>query len=162
MVGLMKRLRFVEVMPALMLSVCLVACGGEDDAEGEAKSVTCDASTSTCVVLGIYSESGGSYTDLNKDLTFSVGATCESWSRWTEVADSHSSERHLHYNAHRDSTYENGTFTWYEYGPEANQADIDATCAAASEGAMKTANETDYIADKNFFVRIKSVTGPNM
>ena len=35
MVGLMKKLRFVEVMPALMLSVCLVACGGEDDAECE-------------------------------------------------------------------------------------------------------------------------------
>jgi hypothetical protein len=142
---------------AILMFSLAPGCGGSSDSGAET-SVTCDSTTSTCVVVGIYTQaSDGSYTDENKDLTFTVGATCESWSRLAP-ADSHDTESHLHYNAHRDSTYTGGVFEWFEYGPEINQADIDATCAAAQGGAKKTATSTTYTPDKKFFVQIKTVT----
>ena len=153
----MRKPTSLPTLSAVLMMAVTGACGSDVET-GTPMSATCDSSSSTCIVVGIYGqESDGSYTDRDKDLTFTVGATCQVWSRLAP-ADSHSDDSHLHYNAHRDSTYDNGTFTWFEYGPEISQADIDATCAAGSGGAEKTANETDYIADKNFFVRIKSVT----
>lgn len=138
------------------------ASGGQDGGPGDAAPASCDSSQSTCVVVGVYSYENGEYIDRGKELVFTVGAMCQSWSRWTDKADIHSDEGHLHYNAHSDSSYQNGVFTWYEYGPEASQAAIEGTCATGVGGKKKSVSLDAYTPDKMIYLKIKSVTGPDM
>lgn len=77
----------------------------------------------------------------------------------TAQGDGHDSGSHDHYNAAKNTVYDESTETisWNEFGPELDQAAIDATCEAGTGGATKTANKTDYSVDKNFYLQIKSV-----
>ena len=109
------------------------------------------AKTSTFVTVGVFELTASGYVEkLEAALTYEVGATCETWSRTTMGGPNDSiSGSHLHYNAATDSSYDSDTdtFTWTEYGPEHSQAEIEATCAAASAGAVKSVNSTEYYAD---------------
>ena len=118
---------------------------------------SCNAATHTCVTVGVYLLSDGVYTDTNKDLIYSVGAKCETWSR-TASGDNHDSASHEHYNAQDASTYDGVTITWFEHGPELSQSAIGTTCAAGTSGVQKIANTNGYTPDKNFYVRVKGVS----
>jgi hypothetical protein len=116
-----------------------------------------DSDKTYTVTVGVYILNGSTYEDQNKDLIFETQEGCQSWSR-TAQADNHSSTTHDHFNAATNTTYDanNETISWTEYGPELDQSAIDATCEAGVDGAVKTANKTDYIVDKNFYLKIKS------
>jgi len=58
---------------------------------------------------------------------------------------------------HNAPEYANGTFTWFEYGPEHLQEEIEATCSTGLDGAEKSATATDYYQDKQFYLKITSV-----
>lgn len=111
------------------------------------------------VTVGVFILDGGEYIDQNKDLVFITQDECQSWSR-TAQGDTHTASSHDHFNAAKNTTYDvsTETITWLEFGPELNQTEIDATCEAGTDGATKTANKTDFNADKNFFLQIKTAT----
>jgi hypothetical protein len=156
-----------------LLILALISC---DDANNEDVSPTgnsaptdegsltdsvssCDSTIHTCVTVGVYKFENNDYVDLNKDLIYTVGANCETWTR-TAPADDVNSESHLHYNAQNGSTYVDGVFTWYEYGPEHDQDSINTTCANgdnAVDGVEKSISTTVYHAQGNFHLKIKSV-----
>jgi hypothetical protein len=149
----MKRIaRNLLIYPSLALFV--LACEKEDDSTNPPVEPT----PTYRITVGVYILDGGNYTDQNKDLVFDTQEGCQTWSR-TAQADAHSSSAHFHFNAAKNTTYDSTseTIAWMEYGPELDQPSIDATCDAGNNGAPKTANKTDYTADKNFFLQIKSV-----
>ncbi len=131
--------------------------GSDGSSNGTTDTTDGDDSSVTKVTLGVYTDNGdGTYNDTGKDLVIEVGVECFTWTR-TAQADSTVSTSHDHYNAADDSSYVDGVVTWTEYGPEHSQSDIDATCAAGTGGATKTADSTSYTQDKNFYLKIKSV-----
>ena len=143
---------------ALLVASVLIFSGCSKDDEEELEPATNNSSKSYTITVGVYTESGGTYTDQNKDLVFINQADCQSWSR-TAQNDGHDTASHDHYNAAKNTVYDDDTETisWDEFGPELDQSSIDATCSAGNNGATKTANKTDYSVDKNFYLKIKSV-----
>jgi hypothetical protein len=147
-----------------------VACQKEDQEEEETEPNTAVSDTTTAptdtatvstktITVGVYLLSGSTYTDSDKDLVFTTSEDCQSWSRTAQGGDGHSNSSHDHFNAAKEVTYDEttSTITWTEFGPELTQSEIDATCSAGADGAIKTANKTDYIQDKNFYLQIKKV-----
>jgi hypothetical protein len=127
-----------------------VACQKEDQEEEETEPNTAVSDTTTAptdtatvstktITVGVYLLSGSTYTDSDKDLVFTTSEDCQSWSRTAQGGDGHSNSSHDHFNAAKEVTYD------------------DATCSAGADGAIKTANKTDYIQDKNFYLQIKKV-----
>ena len=135
--------------------VCIALLFGCKDDDTTEPAVS-DGSYS--VTVGVFILKGSTYEDQNKDFVFETQEACQSWSR-TASGDNHDDNPHDHFNAAKNTTYNSGTeiITWTEYGPELDQASIDATCNNGANGATKTANKTSYTADKNFFLKIKSV-----
>lgn len=133
--------------------ILFVGCNDEDEEEEPTTS-----ETSYSVTVGVYILNRSTYEDQNKDLVFETQEACQSWSR-TAQEDDHSTSSHDHYNSAKNTTYDvnTETITWTEFGPELDQASIDATCDNGSDGATKTANNTSYSVDKNFYLKIKSV-----
>jgi hypothetical protein len=146
-----------------LLSFYIIFIGGmlittgcsKDEVEPTNNNVT---SLSYTVTVGVFILNSGTYVDQNKDFVFETQEACQSWSR-TASGDNHSTSSHYHYNAAENTTYNTTTktITWTEYGPELDQLSIDATCDNGVNGATKTASQTDFSADKNFFLKIKSV-----
>lgn len=140
----------------------LLSCESDEEETPEIEqtesSSSDDSKTSYTVTVGVYILNGTVYEDQNKDLVFTTQEACQSWSR-TALSDSHSTASHDHFNAAKNTTYDSDTetITWIEYGPELDQSSIDTTCENGTDGAEKTANKTDYIADKNFYLKIKTV-----
>ena len=117
-----------------------------------------DHSTYT-ITIGAFSLDNGTYTSLGKELVFDSKASCQTWSR-TAQGDGHESNEHLHYNAASNVSFvsSNTTFTYTEYGPELDQATIEATCAKGANGVTKTVNNTSYYQDKpNVYLKIIKV-----
>lgn len=133
----------------LACTLLFVGCSKEEDPTSD---------QAYTVTVGVYILNGTTYQDQNKDFIFETQVACQSWSR-TASGDTHNSAAHDHYNAAKNTTYKASTetITWTEYGPELDQTSIDATCENGSNGATKTANKVDYTADKNFFLKVKSV-----
>ena len=103
------------------------------------------------VTLGVFTQDeSGEYVKEEETLVIEVGVDCYSWDRSTKEGDQH-------YNAADSTSYADDTLTWTEFGPEDSQADIDETCAAGKDGVLKSANWTDYTADKQFFLQIVDV-----
>jgi hypothetical protein len=123
-----------------------------------AMTPTDSTNASQTISVGVFLLNGSTYSDANKDLVFKTGEACQTWSR-TAQGDKHSSSSHDHFNAAKNVTYDatTSTITWHEYGPETTQEDIDATCSKGENGAVKTANSTDYSKDKNFYLQIKKI-----
>lgn len=119
---------------------------------------TIDDNKSYTVKIGVYLLVGNSYVDQNKDLIFITQAACQSWTR-TAQPDIHNSATHKHFNAAKNTTYDiiNESITWAEYGPELDQASIDATCNAGINGVVKSANKNTYTSIQKFYLKIKSV-----
>jgi hypothetical protein len=147
----------------VVLTSLVFACGGSED-DGSGGATTADATSGDtageqAVTVGVYTMGGdGSYTDTGIELVFEVGVECQTWSRMTMMGDMVDPDPHLHYNAADDTSYDGTTFTWTEFGPEHDQAGIDATCAAGMNGATKSVNATDYYEDHDgVYLRIKSV-----
>ena len=105
---------------------------------------------------------GWTMTDTNATYSVEVGKSCYSWSRTTSVShvvDGVSySAGHYPFNAADNTSYANGVYNWTEYGPEHSQSEIDTTCAAGTEGKVKTANSDNYTADVTIYLKIDSVT----
>ena len=145
----------MEIKPRLFAvfllssSLCLFSCSNDDPA----------VTTYTITAAVFEKDSLGNYIDLNVDLTFYSNIECQTWTR-TALADAHSNDSHLHYNAAANVSYDPNTvtFNWTEYGPEIDQASIDATCAAGVDGVVKSVNNTDYYQDKpNVYLKIINV-----
>ena len=128
-----------------------VALGEGDDRTG----------TPLLVTLGVYDKiSEECFVDLDKDLEMVFGDACHTWSRLADAHDEYT-EKHDHFNAARDMEYDQQSFTWFEYGPEHSQADIDVTCAAGEDGVEKTAYWSEYVQQppkRGPWLRIKSVS----
>lgn len=143
----------IENLSNFLDPTALGAYESQGSVTSEVSGWTCSslARTSTRITVGVFELIGSNYVEnVNAALTYEVGATCETWSRTTMGGPNDSiSGSHLHYNAADESYYDSvtDTFGWTEYGPEHSQADIEATCAAATGGAVKTVNSTDYYAD---------------
>ncbi len=133
-------------------TLAFVGCKKDDGDTGSS------ADGAYTITVGVYLLNGNTYEDQNKDLVFVTQEACQSWSR-TAQGDDHDAGSHDHFNAAKNTTYnaDTETITWLEYGPTTDQASIDSTCDDGSDGATKTANKTDYSADKNFYLQIKSV-----
>jgi len=134
-----------------------VGCGGDC-----VEDVLSDDGTGTpsVLTLGVYELVGGCYEDRDKDLEMDLDAACHTWSRTTTKADDHSSESHEHFNAAADMAYDQVTFTWTEYGPEASQGDIEELCESGVAGTAKEATWNDYVEEppgSGAWLRIKSV-----
>ncbi len=127
------------------------ACDKSTDEPTNSEAVT--------ITVGAFTESNGVYTATGNVLTFDSETNCQTWSR-TAQGDAHSSSTHLHYNAAADVSY-NSTdtiFSWTEFGPELDQAAIEATCAAGLNGVSKTVNTSSYYQDKpNVYLKIIKV-----
>jgi hypothetical protein len=139
----------------LFLVTTLLFFGCEKEEEDDIEPTT----TTKTITVGVYLLNGSTYTDSNKDLIFTTGEACQSWSRTAQGSDGHSDTSHDHFNAAKNVTYDDATstITWTEFGPETTQAAIDATCSAGTGGVTKTANKTGYSQDKNFYLQIKIV-----
>ena len=111
------------------------------------------AGAGTLITVGIFRRTGDeSYVQAPVNpFVFEVGVPCQSWSRRVTMPSPMDSiqEEHDHFNAADEVTYDGTTITWLEHGPEHSQEEIDATCAAGVDGALKTANGTDYTFDGN-------------
>ena len=182
------RTEFYGVWTALF-TLCLVACGGETDSnagsanqtsgggDSSAGNTTPTGSEGIIVEVGIFERTGeDSYEQLSIDpFEFVVGESCQTWSRSVRQPSPNDSiqTEHDHFNAADEVTWNSGTrtITWLEYGPEHSQGEIDATCAAAQDGAFKEVNDTDYYFDGNqgetndageyigFYLKVINVTG---
>ena len=139
------------IASSLINILLLVSCNNENT-----ENIT--EETTYSITVGVYILNGTEYIDQNKDFIFLTQEECRFWSR-TAQADTHSTVSHEHYNAAKNTTYNSNTqmITWVEYGPEIDQNSIDITCANGSNGVTKTVNKVSYTADKNFFLKIKSV-----
>jgi len=119
-----------------------------------------DSSITYTITIDAYTlDNSGNYIATGNTLTFDSHEQCQTWSR-TAGADSHSSSSHLHYNAADEVSFDNEStsFNWTEYGPELDQASIDATCSAGAGGVNKTVNDVSYYQDKpNLYLKINSV-----
>lgn len=155
-----KRKQTKRYFPFIILASLIIFIGCSKDEEEPEPAPTSSSTTdkSYNVTVGIYILNGSTYEYQNKDLVFDTQEACQSWSR-TAPADKHSSSAHDHFNAAKNTSYDptTETITWTEYGPEIDQSSIDATCENGSNGVTKTANKTEYTADKKFFLKIKSV-----
>ena len=115
------------------------------------------------VVVGVYFEDDGVFTEQPQELKFEVGVHCYTWTRKSSASHDDYEEGHLHYNASDESTYEDGTFRWTEYGPEHSQADIDTRCGDAVEGEEgKWVNWTEYFKEDHgvgrpYYLKIKGL-----
>jgi hypothetical protein len=111
------------------------------------------------ITVSAFSLSNGVYTALGNELVFDSKEECQTWTR-TAQGDAHSSAAHLHYNAAANISY-NSTdtiFSWSEFGPELDQAAIDATCSTGLNGVNKTVNTSSYYQDKpNVYLKITKV-----
>lgn len=165
---------------AIVVCVCLCfGCGTEEDpndgatANSAANATPNNAATNSdansasnnmpgsnnagdvgTITVGVFKreQDGVTYTNLNKDLVFQVGVTCQTWDRAVEMPSPMDSVQtpHQHYNAADAVSYQDDALTWTEYGPEHSQEEIDATCAAGVDGAEpKVVNSTDYFFDGN-------------
>lgn len=186
------QVKFVRVWTVALLLV-LTACGsdtesgdqtgigGDTSSTGETSNssdgTTVDNSNAITVEVGIFERTGeDSYEQLSIDpFEFVVGESCQTWSRKVRQPSPNDSiqTEHDHFNAADEVSWnsETRTITWLEYGPEHSQDEIDATCAAAQDGAFKEVNDTDYYFDGNqgetndageyigFYLKVISVTG---
>lgn len=117
----------------------------------------------TFITVGAYQLIDGEYVDRNADLTYEVGASCEIWPRTAQEhgdppEPGHEGE-HDHWNAADQSTYEQGEFTWVEYGPYLTESEVDEACAAGTApSGPKTVNADDYTEfQPGLYLKIKSV-----
>jgi hypothetical protein len=140
----------------LICLAVLLLSSGCSDSDSEADLVS-DAYT---ITIGVYSKDNSSnYVATGNELIFNSNEECQSWSR-TALGDIHDSGTHLHYNAAAKVLFDNNTttFSYTEYGPGLDQASIDATCAAGSNGVSKIVNNSSYYQDKpSVFLKIISV-----
>lgn len=135
--------------------VSFLACEKEENSTIEENN-----NSSFTITVGAFSLDNGVYTALGNELIFDSEEECQTWSR-TAGADIHDSNSHLHYNAAADVLYDKNstTFSWTEYGPEADQATIETTCSNAVSGISKTVNSTSYYKDKpNVYLKITRIT----
>ncbi|PHR33697.1 MAG: hypothetical protein COA38_04595 [Fluviicola sp.] len=149
----MKKNIFIRTSLVAVLLVSSLACKKDDTSTEE------NNGTTWTITVGAFSLSNGVYSPLGNELIFDSAEECQTWSR-TAQGDAHDANEHLHYNAAADVSYDNGTttFSWTEYGPEIDQASIEATCSNGNNGASKTVNDTDYYQDKpNVYLKITSV-----
>jgi hypothetical protein len=122
-----------------------------------------EAATVTHVtVQGYTNDALGGFIAAGDPLVYEVKAGCQTWTREAKGGGMDTiSGPHTHYNAATDVTFVNGTITWTEYGPEHSQAEIDATCAAGTGGAVKTANDSGYTEHQTgLFLRVTSTNAP--
>ena len=134
------------VLSLIASTTAFTSCNKEDSAK---YSITVSA----------YTLDGDNYIYTGNDIIFNSNEECQTWSR-TAAADAHSTDSHLHYNAAANVSYDNSTstFNWTEYGPEIDQASIDATCNAGTDGAVKSVNNSTYYQDKpNLYLKITNV-----
>lgn len=115
-------------------------------------NVSCDKSTNDrdyTITVGVFTENNGVYTATGNELIFDSKTECQTWSR-TAQGDAHDANTHLHYNAATNVSYNStdSIFSWTEFGPELDQAAIEATCAAGLNGVTKTVNASSYYQDK--------------
>ncbi len=123
--------------------------------DGSAK--TSAEGTGKTITVGVFFQNtDGTYMDSQKSLIFDSEKECQTWSRTTQ-GDSINPAEHLHYNAAKNVSYKDGTFSWTEIGPEHSQQDIDTVCAQSNNGASKSVNSTDYTQDKRFYLKILKV-----
>jgi hypothetical protein len=99
--------------------------------------------------------------DTGNTISVVVGKSCSSWSRTTSVSHTVNgvtyNAGHYHYNAADNTSYENGVYSWTEYGPEHSQTEIDTTCTAGDGGINKTVNSDNYTADVTIYLKIDKV-----
>ncbi len=148
----------------MSIALLLIISGCNESAlnsiNDEVADASCDPAVSVCVTVGVYVLDDPGYVNTGKDLVYTVGAECESWTRTASAHDQYSTE-HDHFNAHKGSTYVDGVFTWYEYGPEHDQPSIDATCASGVngvDGVQKEVDAVNYTQYGNFYMKIDSVS----
>ncbi|NOQ75037.1 MAG: hypothetical protein GQ574_23695 [Crocinitomix sp.] len=126
--------------------------------------IGCDKSDSDTdtytITIGAFTQDGsGDYIDTGNTLIFHSTQVCQTWSR-TAAGDAHSADSHQHYNAASDVDFNSNTttFSWTEYGPELDEATIEATCAAGNDGVSKTVDDASYYQDKpTLFLKITEV-----
>ena len=152
----MKCLSTVSILPVVF---GLIACGGkESDSASEA-----EPSSVSRVTVGTFIEQGGDFVDKDADLTYEVGASCQIWARSSQEhgdpPPAGHEGSHDHWNAADGSTYEDGVFTWTEYGPFLTEAEIADACGAGSNPSdPKSVTADDYTEfQEGLFLRIKSV-----
>ena len=91
-------------------------------------------------------------------LAFTVGASCESWSREAKADNIDATDPHLHFNAASDIFYNGVNFGWTEYGPEHSQQGIDERCTAGIAGVSKVISVNEFLEDHpGLFLRITSI-----
>lgn len=129
----------------------------DESVTGDTTNTSSEA-TST-VHVGAYTLDGETYTDTGVELVFASEGECQTWSR-TAQGDGHDSESHQHFNAAANVSFDSEAmvFTWTEYGPELDQASIEATCSAGVDGFTKTVDDSSYYQDKpNLYLKITDV-----
>lgn len=159
-----------KLLAAAVLLLGTTACSQEDDPAGDEND---DASAATTeptsdvgegstsisddawtISVGAFTLDGDTYVDTGIALTFDSKAECQTWSR-TAQGDAHDSDSHPHFNAATDASYDAKSFSWTEYGPELDQASIEATCAQGTGGVTKTVDENSYYQDKpNLYLKL--------
>ena len=141
---------------AIALMVSFQSCDKDDETPDEENT----SGSSWTITVDAYTLDNGVYTATGNELIFDSEEECQTWNR-TAQEDAHDTESHEHFNAAADVSYDNSTttFSWTEYGPELDQATIDATCSAGDNGVSKTVDNSSYYQDKpNLYLKISSVT----
>ena len=146
---------------AILLGSGCGAPGNDDDSAFDAQV--------SSVTVGAFERTGGTdqdpvYEDRNVDLTYTVGANCQVWSRTSPPHGNppepgHEGNPHDHWNAADDSTYAESEFTWVEYGPFLTESEVIDSCSAGLDGSSpKTVNSVDYTQfQPGLYLKIKSV-----
>jgi hypothetical protein len=113
------------------------------------------------VTIGVFTKNNqGEYDDTGKTLYFEVGVPCYSWTRSAQAHDAteyleEENEIHDHYNAGDNTSYQDGVFTWTEFGPEHTQEAIESTCNIGEDGVEKAVTADNYYEDHGgLFLRI--------
>lgn len=152
----------MSVLPTplfLSLLAALVACSGDKSDSGSEGA----SSSATRVTVGAYGSEDGNLVDLDADLTYTIGESCQIWSR---TAQEHGDPppaghegTHDHWNAADASTYVNGVFTWVEYGPFLTEADVATSCTTGSSPSDPKSVTADEYKEfqPGLYLRIKSV-----
>jgi hypothetical protein len=115
------------------------------------------------VTIGVFTQDQETYVDTGKTLYFEVGTPCYSWTRTAQAHEDNGSleaidEVHDHYNSGDNTYYENGSFTWTEYGPEHTQETVETVCANGEDGVTKTVTSDQYYEDHGgLFLKIVSI-----